>query len=271
MSPDTIAPAIDRPATDQSHWSEEHETITADADLHDYAKKYPSLHEAIKGGFNAQKKLGSSFRVPDKLDTLTEEQRAELHSKVKALRNVPEKPEDYVIDRPKPEDIPEGMVYNETMENAFRAFAHQRGWDPKDVNELAQWYNQSLIASHQAAMQTSQKQTNEAINKLKIIWPDFDKKMQGVKRLRQHVASELGMGYADEKTGALSSRLDDCLDMPSRNGVAFGNMAPVLQLLSWVYDTVLAEAEPPPEGAGGSAADTGVLSAKWYANPENKG
>ena len=253
---------------EQAHWSEAHEGITADADLHEYAKKYTSEVEAIKGGYNAQKKLGSSFRIPDKLDTLTEEQRAELHGKVKALRNVPEKPEGYVIDRPK--ELPEGMSYSESMENALRAFAHERGWDNKDVNELAQWYNQSLIASYQKLMETSQRQTNEAINKQKILWPDYDKKMEGIKRLRQHVANELGLGYTDEKTGKLCSKLDDCLDMSSYNGIAFGNMAPVLQLLSWAFDAVLAEAEPGPEGAGGSAADTGVLSAKWYANPEKK-
>ena len=256
------------PLTEEAHWSEAHEGITADADLHEYAKKYTSEVEAIKGGYNAQKKLGSSFRIPDNLESLTVEQQAELHSKLKGLRNVPEKPEDYVIDPPK--DLPEGMSHNVDMENAFKQFAHQRGWDNKDVNDLAQWYNQSLVAMFTKQMETSQKQTNEAINKLKIVWPDYDKKMQGIKRLRQHVASEMGMGYTDEKTGQLCSKLDDCLDMPSQNGVAFGNMAPVLQLLSWVFDTVLAEAEPGPEGAGGSAADTGVLSAKWYASPERK-
>ena len=259
------------PLTGEPHWSEAHEGITADADLHEYAKKYTSEVEAIKGGYNAQKKLGSSFRIPDKLDTLTAEQQAELHGKLKGLRNVPETPEGYVIEPPK--DLPEGMPHNIDMENAFKQFAHQRGWDNKDVNELAQWYNQSLVAAFTKLMETSQKQTNEAINKLKIKWSDegeYERNMEGIKRVRRHAANEMGMGYTDEKTGKLCSRLDDCLDMPSKNGVAFGNMAPVLQLLKWVFDSGVAEAGPAPEGGGGGGADSGVLSAAWYGNPENK-
>ena len=251
-------------SAEQAHWSDEHEGIVADADLHDYAKKYTSMGEAIKGGYNAQKKLGSSFRIPDKLDTLTEEQRAELHSKVKALRNVPEKPEDYKIEKPK--EIPPGMNYDQTLENSFRQFAHERGWDNKDVNDLSQWYNQSLIAGYNKTMQSNQKQMNEAINNLRIEWTgDYDKKLEGIKRLRQHISEELGLGYSNEK-GELCSKLDDCLDMPAQNGIRFGNMPPVLQLLNWVFETLVAEGTPLPGGGGEPEKD---FWKDFYAHPQS--
>jgi len=244
-----------------THWSDAHEAITGDEALANFAKKFDSPDAMCKSGYELEQKLGHSFRLPDDLSSLTDEQKATLHERVRSLRNIPETADGYEITRP--EKMPEGMPYNEALETAFKAFAFERGWDAADVNELAGWFNNSLISMFEAKRNDLVKAANEAERDYRIkCGADYDVKMKGITKLRMHVAEHEGLTYTNDK-GELCSELDDALDAVGINGKVLGNNPAIMKMLSYIYETFRREADPPDVEGG---LEGGKLPEGWVTD-----
>lgn len=238
---------------DEGNYYDEMEMIKANPEALAFAGKYKSAEEAIIGGHNAEKMIGSSFRLPEDASNLTIEQKAEILGFTKKLRDVPEKPDGYEF------EIPEGLSKNEALDTAFRAFAHERGWDQKDVKELMGFYHNALIGSKEAQIQESVKAAAEAKTQFQLICASkgipVERAQENINRLRIKIATDLGFVYevVDEKGHAvldekgrpvIGSRLDDALDAKDAAGNRLGNQLPILQFLSYIWEKYEAEGEP---------------------------
>lgn len=215
------------------HFAEMDEAISSNADHLAFAKRYNNLAEFVKGAYETKQKLGSSFRLPDDLKTLSDEQRAEIVSKAVSLRDVPENAEGYEY------EIPDGLTKDEALDTAFRAFAHEHKMSKSDVKEIMSFYHQAQLSAMQKHGEDVARKVREAETQFRVrCGADYDKVMENIKRARMQVTEKLGLGYTNDK-GELSSKLDDCLDK-----TGLGNKIPILQLLNLYYEDVLAEGEP---------------------------
>jgi len=237
----------------EPNYYDEMEGVTGNAEILKFAQKYNSAEEAIIGGYNAESKIGASFRIPETLDNLTEEQKAELHGVAKKLRDVPETADGYEI------TVPEGLERNETLETAFKEWAFGRGMDKKDVAEVVGFYHQALIAAKEQEEQRDMQAFDEADSAFKLqSGVQYGNKMEGIRRLRMHAAEEMGVTYpATNEKGeeVIGSKLDDALDRKDAQGKKLGNHPIIMQFLSWIYDSYMAEGEPvevagPAQGKG---------------------
>ena len=239
-----------------AHWSDAHEGITSNSDVHEYCKRYATEADFAKGAYETKQKVGSSYRLPDDLKSLTEDQRTELMTKVRGLKTIPEKPEGYEIQRP---EMPEELAYDENFESALRNFAHERGWENKDVQDMTNFFHKAMVSAYNRANQAEKTMMAEAERDYRLqVGPEFDSKMAGIGSLLRQAAEELGLLYHDDDKN-LRSKLDDCLEMirePKTEGgdkITFkqlGNMVPVLQLLSWVNEKYVGAGQPLMTGAG---------------------
>jgi len=128
------------------------ETFTQFKTISDLGKSYLDLNGKIKSYI---KPLG---------ENPTPEEVAEYRKAI----GVPEKPEDYVIE--KPEKLPEGMVYDEVLEKEFRETAHALHLTQHQIAELSKKYLEREIALHNEVLKSIEENRNMAINTLKNIW-----------------------------------------------------------------------------------------------------
>ncbi len=247
--------------TDGTHWSESHEDITSNADVLAFAQRYESPAAMAKAGYESRSKLGNSFRLPDDLKTLSEDQKGELSSRMKTLKTVPENAEGYEVTHP---DMPDGLTYDEKFESSIREFAHQRGWENKEVQEIMDFMNSGVVAAHTRLEQGQAKASSEAERDYKALCgADYKAKMLGISNLLSQATDAIGLRYTDDK-GESRSKLNDCLDaiQVGKGDDAtikisqIGNKVPVMQLLSWIHETFLQEGEPITGGEqGGGGVD----------------
>lgn len=235
---DTDVSESDFSSEGDGHWSDEHEDITSNADVLKHARKYKTVSELTKAGFELSTKLGKTYRLPDDLTKLGDDQKTELLTRTRQLRDVPEKPEDYEF------EVPEGMPRNEKLEAAFRAFAHERGYGKKDTAELMDFYHNALKASRDADEEGKKQKASKAEQEWRVrCGATYDTVEENIKRMRMKITDALGFGYTGEK-GELCSKFDDCLDETE-----MGNKIPILQMLNYFWETYEAEGEP-VEGSG---------------------
>ena len=243
------------------------EMIKGNKEALEFAQKYKSAEEAILGGHNAEAKIGSSFRLPADTTNLTDEQKGELLGYIKQFRNVPETAEGYEITHA------EGVEVNKDFESAFRAFAHERGWDSKDVQQLVDWWDGSIGSMNEKRQQDDEKAAIRAEQDFRIKkGANYDIAMENIKRLRMMHATELGLTYqiendVDEKGNSIiHSKLDDALNAKDVNGRLLGNHPVILQWLDHIWEKYEADGQPVlasggVEGGGAGAA----LSKEFYA------
>lgn len=241
-----------------THWSDAHEGITSNADINAFAKRYESETALVKGAYEARQKLGSSYRLPDDLKTLTTDQQQELTAKVRGLREVPDTPNGYDIQRPA--DWPKNVQYDENFESTIREFAHQRGWENKDVQDMMNLFNDGILSAHRRLDEAQQKATAQAEQNFRLeIGPRYDQVMKGIGVVLREATNELGLTYQDPTTGETRSHLDDCLDLmrsPRDDGgeniriTQLGNKVPILKMLAWIHEKFIGE----PVAVGGSNA-----------------
>lgn len=129
-------------------------------------KKYGNVTDLARGYVNAQRLLGKKgVVVPD--DKSTPEQIAEFR---KAL-DVPEKPEEYQI---KPENIPEGLQWNDDLAKGFLEIAHKHNAPKRLMKELAQKFQDMESARVQAGWEMAQAEKRqryeEGVRTLQNAW-----------------------------------------------------------------------------------------------------
>lgn len=258
---------------DEGHFSDDMEMVKGNPEALAFAKKYNSAEECIMGGQNAEAKIGSSFRLPEDPKNLTDEQKGEILGYAKKFRDVPEKADGYEF------EIPEGLPKNEALDKAFRAFAHERGWDKKDVKELMGFYHSALIAGREAETQKSVTDAAEARTQFQLLCASKGKTVEAaeenIKRIRFQAATELGLTYDtgttdDNGNPIIGSKLDDALDAKDVAGNRLGNQLPILQLLNYIHEKYEAEGVPVSASGGVEGGVSGAaLSKDFYSKPTN--
>jgi len=212
-------------------WYSQFEAIAQNDELKSFASKYASAEEAIKGGMNAQKAIGSSFRLPEDTSKLNDEQKAQLMGYINNFREIPDDPSGY--------ELQPNELRGQELTDAFASFAKENGLDKQTVHSLVDWFDNANLAMSQKAQEIQTKQANDAERDLRIEkGAGFEDMMKGVTQVLMLASDELGLSYEDDK-GQLRSKINDCLDE-----TALGNRVPLLKLLSWVYDKHYADGEP---------------------------
>jgi len=235
-----------------SHWSEAHEDITSNADLAKFASKFENPSAMAKSGYELEKKMGGSFRLPDDLKGLSEEQKADILSKTRTLRDIPEKAEDYEI------TIPEDIERDENFEGAFKELMHKHGRSKAEVQEVADFYHAALKAAEEVQAQADEKAANEAETNLRLEHgKDYDKFIENIGRVRLHVAQELGMTY--KEGDEVRSKLDDALNAVDKNGRKMGNNPAFLNMMNYFYEKGIGEGVPV-----GGAGETGKAESSAF-------
>lgn len=155
------------------HWSSsfEHESLAAPETRESFSKamsKYNTKEEAILGGYNAMKQVGTPFRLPESLDKLPDDKvRGEFKSQASKLLGISgvEKLED-LADL----DIKAGLKpdheINEEFVNSFKQFAVERKLPKQTAQELVGFHNQALSAAMdkiETAKIEAATKTNEAL------------------------------------------------------------------------------------------------------------
>lgn len=249
-------------------WYDGHEAITANADVLTFAQKFADPGAMAKSGFELEKKLGSSYRLPDDLKTLNEEQRADIITKTRTLRNIPESAEAYEI------TVPDGVERDEPFEAAFKALMHKQGRSQEDVQELANFYTEAIKAGREVANQKLAEKFQTADTNYRIqCGSEYEQKMKETKIARLGLAKDLGCTYRDgekDENGVelLKSKLDDALDVVDANGNKLGNNPIISQMMNLIHDKLYKQHIPVDgSGSGDGVKDDGVLSPAFYANP----
>jgi hypothetical protein len=235
----------------ETKWYEEDNEITSNADLMKHIKDHgfeETPTKAVRAHFELQKKMGASYRLPDDLSKLTPEQKADILARTQSLMNVPESAEGYEFDKP---ELPGGMSYNDNLENAYRAFCKENGVSKELANLGWNFVNNAGIAAFNQQEEQRRTKTIRAEQEFRVRKGDkFEQVMEGIKRARLHLTEKLGLGYVDKDTGETRSRLDDCLDT-----TGLGSSIPINEVLSYIYETYLAEGQPiKGSGEGGAKA-----------------
>ena len=227
----------DAPVKAEAKWYEGHDEIMSNADLlkHVQDHKFDSPVAVVKSDYELQKKLGSSYRLPNDLKSLSPEQQVDILARTKGLMDVPDKPEGYDFGELQ---LPEGLPRDENLEIAFKGFCKEQGISKAAAKALYDFYNTAMITTYNKNQEASVAEVKKAEQELRIAGK-FDQVMESVKRCRIWAAEKFGFGYQDTKTNEIRSRLDDCLD-----DTKLGNKMPILQLLAGVYDMFVAEGEP---------------------------
>ncbi|KKK62800.1 hypothetical protein LCGC14_3000720, partial [marine sediment metagenome] len=144
------------------NWLDEHDYLGDDDKK--TLSKYTSQEDANKGAANAIRQVGKSVSFPD--DKTSDEDREAFDTKMHAYRGVPEKVEDYELDR---SSIPEHLTYDEELDKAFREVSLEAKADKATASKYYGMYNKLMLARHQA-MESQAKEAEQGLRDD----PDFD-------------------------------------------------------------------------------------------------
>ncbi len=139
------------------------------ADLTGFLGKYQTRADALKAIPHLQKlALGKAGLKPLAADA-TPEARAAFNAEIAKVLGVPDKPEGYGIT--KPDNLPEGMTWDDQSVNGFLALAKEHNVTPSAAKAIIA-YQQQLTAGQLAASKEQQAQaTATAIAEMKAELP----------------------------------------------------------------------------------------------------
>lgn len=202
-------------------------------------KDIPALAKSFVEG---QKMIGSSVRLP-KADAPDEE-----WGKVYTRLGRPEKPEGYELKRP--ENLPEGVKYDEELETAFKGMAHEAGLHPRQAQRILDKFNTLQLERHKAYMATRES----AIAELKKEWgPNYDKQLAQANRAIKELGDQKLAQYLEDAGLANDPML---VRVFAKYGASLGE------------DTLVAGDQPLADGGGQSALQKELETIR--ASPEYK-
>lgn len=101
-------------------------------------------------------------------ENATDQEKADYQKSLLKELGTPEKAEDY--DFPRPENLPEGMNYDEDTEAAFRQFFFEQNVPKGIATALAAKFSEMQISRHTAAVEAQQKEFDTACTELDKDW-----------------------------------------------------------------------------------------------------
>lgn len=115
-----------------------------------------------KSYIELEQRTGTMVNVPG--ENSTDEQKAEFYAKL----GRPEKPEGYEIARP--ENLPEGLPYDEVLEGKIKQVAHGAGVTQSQLAALAKVFNDYGVETFNTALEANKKLNDERWANLKMEW-----------------------------------------------------------------------------------------------------
>jgi len=163
-----------------AEWIEnfEHASVTDD-NRESFSKamgKYETAEDAIVGGYNAQKTLGSSYRVPESLDSLDDNSKAEFTTKASKLLGIEHAADVAALaDINLKKGLPEGSQYDEDFANSFKQFAVDNKIPKSSIEPLAEFFNNASMKAMEAQQAKFEADKQATIDAL-IAHSDFGSK-----------------------------------------------------------------------------------------------
>ena len=223
--------------TETTSWLDEHDFSDDDKKA---LAKYTTRDDALKGGLEAIHKVGKSVRFPD--DKTSDEDKASFDSKVATYRGVPEKPEDYQLDRTKTsKEVP----YDENLEKWFRGKMHEAGASQKTAEAVYNSWTEMQLEGHKAAEKVAtegEKALREKYSEdfeVKFGKPGDKENIGTIKQTLLQLSNMLKMDYKDNE-GNPQSRLLDSLEI-TRIGGRFGDKPELAEVFDWLHQNFFAE------------------------------
>ena len=142
-------------------------------------KKFGNVNDLVRSYVNAERLIGKKgIHIPD--EKSTPEQIAEFRKSL----DVPDKPEDYAV---KPENIPEGLEWNEDLAKQFTEIAHKHNVPKRAMKDLAQKFQDletmRVRAGWEMAQAESKRRYEEGVRELESAWgPQTPKQIELVQR-----------------------------------------------------------------------------------------
>lgn len=209
--------------------------------------------------------------IPPK-EGATPDEIAKFETKLAKVRGVPDSPEGYVIGRPA--QMPEGMIYDEDMENWFRQVAHSNKWTQQAVNKAVADYNKRQFEHHSTYTETVKKNEEEyrtglgESQALAILGtPNDPNNVGSVKRCLLFASKELGLDYTNDQGGP-ESHLLDSFELFGKNG-CLGDKIPVVKFIQWASERIPEVNEGTTVTGTSSTGEKGTdLSAIYSKSPE---
>ncbi len=240
--------------SEDGHFTGEGDYAGLPAETKEALMKYSSPFEAAKGGVEAQKMLGRSFRLPDSFDGLDDAQKAELKTKTASLHGGPGNLEGYQFTHA------EGIEVDSNMEAGFKQFALDSNMPLETAQGAVNFYN--------AAMENAKKAHADA---QKQIITDGEKVLDA-KNWKRGEGGDLGKvqillaNYVTDDPGSDEGKaaikgLTESLD---RTGL--GNNTSLLLALRKIHGDLVAEgktfegSQPTTEKTGGLTYPTMVAA-----------
>ena len=210
------------------HWSGEGDYAGLPAESQTALAKYETPLAAVEGCVAAQKKLGSSFRLPDTTEGLTDQQKTELGTKVAGynLAGVPDSADGYNFTHP------EGVEVNPELLAGFKQLAFDGKTPPATAQKYVDFWN-TAQAQAKAANEAHQLEVaKEGKKQLDLHgWQDGD--MKNVQLLlATYVAKDPASDEGKAKIKALAESMDR---------TELGNNAPLLLALKGIHADLIAE------------------------------
>jgi len=117
--------------------------------------------EALAGSYvNAEKMIGKdSITVPT-----TEDEWASAYNKL----GRPEESSGYELKAP--DDLPEGVTFDEEMMNGFKAKAHEAGLNQKQIESLNSWYWDHTTQAYNTLNESADDSQTKSVETLKKEW-----------------------------------------------------------------------------------------------------
>lgn len=171
-------------ADDQKTWlSTMPEDIRASPSL----SRYSSPESLARAYLNAERHLRSEKVPIPKDDTDTE-----AWDRYYKAGGRPEEPTQYEFAKPKAEEMPEGVVYDEQMEQWWRQSAHEAGLSKRQASKLYEQYRDRFYSQLDASHRIESEQVTKAKVELQRDWGnEFEARRQLAKAAFAEMPSDL--------------------------------------------------------------------------------
>tara|TARA_R110000803_G_scaffold8066_3_gene25992 strand:+ start:420 stop:1274 length:855 start_codon:yes stop_codon:yes gene_type:complete len=156
-------------------------------------EKFKDVDGLAKSYVETEKYFEGAIRIPG--ENASEEEKNSYYSKL----GRPDTAEGYDLTKA---DMPEGMAYDDTFEQAFLGKAHKAGLNNAQVGELYEWYNGATKEMFVQNTVNSENTIQKAEIELRADWGrQYDEKLAGVQRLVEQYASPEDVEYLNTGPG----------------------------------------------------------------------
>ena len=156
VSPDSAQDNLTKDAATEGTWFDSlHEDYKSEKSLDKFSKDPDGLNNIVKSYLHLEKRMGNAINLPG--DNATAEEVSDFRKKL----GIPESPDGYTL-KHKEHDA---LKFDENMDKAWKAKAHEIGLTPKQAQALTDYYSDIIIGADEA--RTRQYQESEDFLKQK--------------------------------------------------------------------------------------------------------